>query len=1118
MSAQSVVSELAVVSIVVRWTAVLGLAWLAHLALVGRNPRWRVALWRGAVVGVAGVAVLTLAPRVLLVPVIPAATAGLAASDLTPPSLRLNDPGPGPSAPVFRRQHAGPPSAQSASAAGSPAAPAWRVVPALLALWMAGVAVLAARLALAWRGLRRIIARSEDVPAHVVEQCCAVAKALSAPAARVVCSAEIATPCIAGFRHPVLLLPARAPVDDLRGVFAHELAHAQGHDLAWNLLAHGATIVLWFHPLAWRLRSAHAAACDAVCDAVAADFLGDVSAYSRTLARLALVALGPSPAPGLAMAHSSDIRRRVDALNRNVFHSRLPRKLALPAAIGGLVLLILIGGLAVTGAAPPPSTEQSAQPAPAADGRLEIQAVADATGKPLEGTTVVSQLRINGGRFTKTTSTTGPDGRASLEWSKGATVNTLWLTARKPGFVPYTIHLDDRSHPLRLPAVKVLRFVPGITIGGVVRDEAGTPVAGAKITAHAPPTEKESSGYSVPFAETTTDAQGRWRVDDAPVDLIGVNVGVEAPRFLRGGGPPSRDEGAVIVLKRGFTVKGRVLDPQGKPLAGASVSVGGDFSSRRETKSDASGTFVLENCEPGASLVTVRAERFAPDLREIHPEDHPTLQFRLGAGHTLLAKVVDGQGNPVAGATLAAETWRSHHRSLHFRVTSGNDGRLEWRAAPGDVVLYSLWKPGYMSRRQVSLAPDVAEQTLTLDPALVISGSVTDASTREPVPSFRLVRGLKFSNNPRIIWMVQDSAEFTGGRYTIKHDEPYEGYAIRIEATGYKPADSRVFKPTEGTTSFDFALTRAAPTDFLTGTVLRPDGRPAAGAEVALATPAHPLVFEMQQVRFSRSNGMSFAKTGPDGRFTFDAPDGPFLLAAMSDDGYAELHGKPGNLTLEAWGKVKGQAFIGRNPAANQPVSIGPRDYRPVQNGVNAFYESYTRTDAHGRFVFDRAIPGPSQVARVVVTEFGNGSTQQMGCWQQPVDVQPGETVEVKIGGKGRPVVGQVLLKAAPGVNVDWRRNRPATIERARGFNLLPGARQNDRFAASLDKDGRFRIDDVPPGHYELTVTIDAPPELDRPGPVNEFGRVRVPVDVPEGDSDVPVDLGEIAATVEKPR
>ena len=166
-------------------------------------------------------------------------------------------------------------------------------------------------------------------------------------------------------------------------------------------------------------------------------------------------------------------------------------------------------------------------------------------------------------------------------------------------------------------------------------------------------------------------------------------------------------------------------------------------------------------------------------------------------------------------------------------------------------------------------------------------------------------------------------------------------------------------------------------------------------------------------------------------------------------------------------------------------------------------------------------IPGAGEVARVVVTELGNGMPQHMGCWQEPVDVAPGQTVLVHIGGRGRPVVGRVVLQAAPGVRpVDWRQNRPATIEKAAGLQPIAGApRQGSPPVRpvrrrGLDKDGRFRIDDVPPGHYELTVTIDAPLGLNRPGPAGELGRVKVPVDVPKGDDDVPVDLGEIKADV----
>ena len=139
------------------------------------------------------------------------------------------------------------------------------------------------------------------------------------------------------------------------------------------------------------------------------------------------------------------------------------------------------------------------------------------------------------------------------------------------------------------------------------------------------------------------------------------------------------------------------------------------------------------------------------------------------------------------------------------------------------------------------------------------------------------------------------------------------------------------------------------------------------------------------------------------------------------------------------------------------------------------FYQRETRTDAQGHFSFDRVIPGAGEVSRVVLTEFGDGSGQHMGCWQEPVDVAPGQTLLVHIGARGRPVVGRIALRAAAGVHVDWRQNRPATLEKARGSDPVPDPNPFVRYAANFDKDGRFRIDDVPPGRYELTVTIDAP-------------------------------------------
>ena len=177
-------------------------------------------------------------------------------------------------------------------------------------IWLAGVLVLAVRLIVGslslagWSGGRRMF------PTRSFENASTIADRLGCRrAVRVRRTSDVATPCLAGLWRPVLLLPERecedARPDDLRAILAHELAHARNHDLAWNLAAHLASIVLWFHPLAWRIRAAHAAACDAVCDAVAADLLGDVASYGRTLARLALRAAWPAPARGWPWPHES---------------------------------------------------------------------------------------------------------------------------------------------------------------------------------------------------------------------------------------------------------------------------------------------------------------------------------------------------------------------------------------------------------------------------------------------------------------------------------------------------------------------------------------------------------------------------------------------------------------------------------------------------------------------------------------------------------------------------------------------------------------------------------------------------------------------------------------------
>src|SRR5690349_20094248 len=77
--------------------------------------------------------------------------------------------------------------------------------------------------------------------------------------------------------------------------------------------------------------------------------------------------------------------------------------------------------------------------------------------------------------------------------------------------------------------------------------------------------------------------------------------------------------------------------------------------------------------------------------------------------------------------------------------------------------------------------------------ALVISGTVTDAKTKEPIKSFRVIPGNRYGQG-QLFWNRQEAYTAKDGKYKIR-DNRVEGVrVIRIEASGYKPSESEDIK------------------------------------------------------------------------------------------------------------------------------------------------------------------------------------------------------------------------------------------------------------------------------------------------------------------------------------
>ena len=202
-------------------------------------------------------------------------------------------------------------------------------------------------------------------------------------------------------------------------------------------------------------------------------------------------------------------------------------------------------------------------------GTLTLRAVAAATNEPIEGVSIEYRGAASTGRTRDGTVTTGKDGMATIEYPPSVKTGSFRSPPASRSSCPSTSSGTTSGIRWNCRPMKELRFEPGTTIGGIVKDEAGHPIAGAAVDVvrRRPSTKGRHHVFSL--GELETDAQGRWRLDIAPQEPGRRRVEREHPRYRRNGGSRIRNLDGVIVLTKGLTVTGRVVDAAGRPVKGA---------------------------------------------------------------------------------------------------------------------------------------------------------------------------------------------------------------------------------------------------------------------------------------------------------------------------------------------------------------------------------------------------------------------------------------------------------------------------------------------------------------------------------------------------------------------
>ncbi len=395
---------------------------------------------------------------------------------------------------------------------------------------------------------------------------------------------------------------------------------------------------------------------------------------------------------------------------------------------------------------------------------------------------------------------------------------------------------------------------------------------------------------------------------------------------------------------------------------------------------------------------------------------------------------------------------------------------------------------------------------------------------QKPIHEFRIIAGVRpgsvGGSDATINWQPHTLRVGHDGSLDWPLEKAYEEMVLRIEADGWLPATTAWLRKGDGPKDLSLSL---AEDPGIKGRVLTPSGKPAGGALLALAMVQRDAVLEDGKLRgfgeplpekaSDRWRRPVFIQTGADGRFV--APqlkDPSAALLIVHESGVRELSfsefERAADLKLQEWGRIEGRVLWQDRPGTNEVLSLIIHRDTFGYPGVIAQYQHAT-SDAEGRFVFTRVLPGQVQISRPLIRD---GNELALPGLVTHVGVQAGGSTPVVVGGRGRTVKGRLTGRSSwdgtrlrfaptaphigfPGDDAEWKAYGEFQRSSIGPIFFRDGLKP--------EPDGSFAFPKVLPGTYQLFVDDDA-------GQRQSAGAVTVEPEKGDGSAQ-PLDLGEIA-------
>jgi hypothetical protein len=544
---------------------------------------------------------------------------------------------------------------------------------------------------------------------------------------------------------------------------------------------------------------------------------------------------------------------------------------------------------------------------------------------------------------------------AEVQVVAGDTANVV-LTIDDQGSISGRV-VSSRGEPVSGAAVRLLRGASGSFLGETLEDSETSGGDGSFFFLSAP------VGVSI---KLEAEAQG-------------YTPAVKGPFVLQNDIPL---EGVELVLAAASAIAGRVINPEGAPLAAARVEarvMGAWGRGQGEIVStEADGTYEIRNLSPGEWEVEASATGYSREKKRCtisEADETVSLDFTLSPGDVISGRVLDSNGGSVSGAVV-----RLVGGLASLETESGFDGGFEFDSVDEGTYNIAAERSGYTPAWKSVRVGSGEEPVLVLGELATLSVRVT-AEGDMPVETYQLVlkrRGFPegLLSSPR---ETRVDVSSPNGIYSEKI--PAGAYQLMVSAEGYQKM-FRDIKLEAGSMPpiIDIRLKGGM---MVQGVVTSTDGdRPVAGAHVSWYlgnVPEANTRFFIPDPNFL-STPLGTAVTDPSGVFVLDGLPPSYMTLLCRATGFApEVVGgvnplyQQGNIEIRMDPAVR---VYGEVRYLGNPFSSADVEMEPVDSLREVPPEWKTQTDFRGDFEFDSVSPG---TYRILVTRDYNGSRLSRG-------------------------------------------------------------------------------------------------------------------------------------------